>query len=49
MKSAGSLGTTKKKKIIAIAATMTSIRIIDLTFNILEYRKCDYKNMFVNL
>jgi hypothetical protein len=36
MKSAGSLGTTKKKKIIAIAATMTSIRTIDLRFNILQ-------------
>ena len=36
MKSAGGLGTTKKKKIIAIAATMTSIRTIDLRFNILQ-------------
>ena len=33
MKSAGSLLRTKKKKMTAIAATMTSIKTIDLTFN----------------
>ena len=49
MRSVGTLVKTNKKKTTASTMTMTSIRTIVLTFNILlNRRRCNYKNMFVN-